>query len=79
MLTGNKIFFAKLAELFVLRIVQIWCLQAYKHKHSAWIGKIIRNVGKLQNQYLTAANDRAHNGLSFELLKVKSRCLLMEI
>ena len=29
MLKANKIFFAKLAELFVLWIVQIWCLQAY--------------------------------------------------
>ena len=29
MLTANKNFFAKLAELFVLWIVQIWCLQAY--------------------------------------------------
>ena len=39
-----------------------------------WIGKIIRYVRKLHNQHLTAANDRARNGLSYELLKVKSRC-----
>ncbi len=51
----------------------------YKHKHSSWTSANNRHIDTLLNQLLTAPNDRSNNGLSFELLKVKSRCTLMEI
>jgi hypothetical protein len=51
----------------------------YKHKHSTWTTKIIRCIGTLHTQLLTAANCRSYKRLSFQLLKAVIQYVLMEL